>query len=114
MLLANWNREIPMHKWLIGFLFTVPVTASALTPIQCSQSSDMLFALLSGQRFPVPEFAQPVLRRAIEHVQANQHQDEPYWHSTMLFMECLRTQGDIDRMYDPRHVIDPSKTSKPA
>ena len=99
-----------MRSILFAALLTVTGAAqAALTPVQCSQASDMLYMLLNGQRFPVPQFAEPVLKRAIEHVQANRHQEDPYWHSTILFMECLRTSGNPAEMYDAKHLRDPSK-----
>ena len=92
-----------------ALLTTVGAAQAALTPIQCSQAADMLYMILNGQRFPVPGFAEPVLRRAIEHVQANRHQEDAYWHSTNLFLECVRTGGVADAMYDPKHMRDPAK-----
>jgi hypothetical protein len=99
-----------MKTLLITLALALPITThSAATPIQCSQAADMLHAILNGQRFDVPAFAIPLLEKAAEHVMANQGQRDPYWHSTVLFMECLRTGGDVAKMYDPRFVVDPSR-----
>jgi hypothetical protein len=99
-----------MSRFLLSVLLVLPIHAqAALTPMQCSQVSDMLYALLAGQRFPVPEWSEAVLRRAIDHTRANQHQQDPYWHSTTLFLECVRTGGQVDQMYDAKKMTDPTK-----
>lgn len=99
-----------MRSILFAALLAVTAPAqAALTPVQCSQAADMLYMLLNGQRFPVPGWSEPVLKRAIEHVQANRHQEDAYWHSTALFMECLRTGGNPAEMYDAKRFRDPSK-----
>jgi hypothetical protein len=99
-----------MKTLFITLALALPITTHAsVTPIQCAQTADMLYAILGGQRFEVPGFAIPMLERAFDHVKANQGQRDPYWHSTVLLMECLRTGGDVAKMYDPRFVVDPSK-----
>ena len=85
--------------------------AAPMTPIQCAQVADMLYILINGQQIPVPEWMHPMLRKAADHYRVNTGK-EPYWHSTRLLLECLRTSGNADEMYDPRRMADPDKVQR--
>jgi hypothetical protein len=105
-----------MRSIVAAAVLTLTGTAQAappLTPIQCAMSADTLFVLIQGQQVPVPEFMHPMLRKAAEFYRANSAK-EPYWHSTTLLMECLRTGGVASEMYDPRRMADPDKVQKVA
>jgi hypothetical protein len=100
-----------MRSLLFAACLTFAGSATAAAPmsaIQCAMTADALFVLIQGQQIALPEWMHPMLRRAAEHYRANQ-QKEPYWHSTTLLLECLRTGGVADEMYDPRRMADPEK-----
>jgi hypothetical protein len=104
-----------MRSLVFAFVLTAGAAHAAppLNPIQCSQTADVFFALLHGQPANFPSWMQPVLMKAAEHYRDNQSR-EPYWHTTRLFMECLRAGGVPEDMYDPRHMADPEKPRKRA
>jgi hypothetical protein len=95
-------------RFLLSALLLLPASSHAVTPVQCSQMADVLYALINGQQPRFPAEFQPFLMKAAEDYNKNPGRD-PYYYSTRLFMECLRTNGDLARMYDPRHLVDPEK-----
>jgi hypothetical protein len=92
---------------LLAAGLAMPASA-AVTPVTCSQLADVLYALLHGQPVRFPDEFRPYLVKAAEHWQS--HQTRPaYYHSTVLFMECLRTGGSVSEMYDERRIVDPEQ-----
>jgi hypothetical protein len=82
--------------------------AGKLPPIACAQVADALYMLIHGQPVQLPDWMRPFLVKAAEHYQKNPGKD-PYWHSTRLLLECLRTNGDLEDMYHPSKMQDPAK-----
>lgn len=99
-----------MRAFVFAVLLSVSGAAQAdrVPPIGCAQVADALYMLISGQQIPVPEWMRPMLIKAAQHYQANAGRD-PYWHSTRLLLECLRTNGNPMEMYDPVKMQDPAK-----
>jgi hypothetical protein len=102
-----------MRSVLFAILLTATGAAHAAprTPIECAMTADTLFVLIQGRQVPVPEWMHPMLMKAAEHFKASSNKD-PYWHSTRLLLECLRTNGVAEEMYDPRRMADPDKVQR--
>jgi hypothetical protein len=92
-------------------LLPAAVAAKPFTPVDCAKMADILFMYIKGQPVPYPEEYKHVLMRAAEFYERAPERDA-YFHSTTLFLECIRTNGDPKSMYDPRHLFDPEKPKR--
>lgn len=72
-------------------------------------TADLIHMLISGERVKIPPEVQPYVVAAHEFFSVSKNQDA-YYHSTIFFMECLRTGGDVKKMYDPKYLVDPTKS----
>jgi hypothetical protein len=84
---------------------------TAVTPIDCAQMADGIYALVKnanagGGPIPVPRSFEPYVKKANEFYMASDKND-PYFHSTTFLLECIRTNGDVNKMYDKKYMVDP-------
>jgi hypothetical protein len=93
---------------LSALAFVTLVSLPPMSPVKCAMVADMLYMLIRGQALSIPEEYYPYLEAAAAHY-VTSGKKEPYYHSTTFFLECIRTRGDVSRMYDPRHLVDPTK-----
>jgi hypothetical protein len=82
--------------------------AWSMTPVKCSQIADVIHALISGRQLQVPAEMHPYIQAAAKYFSESGDKD-PYTHSTVFFMECIRTGANLERMYEKRHLVDPTK-----
>jgi hypothetical protein len=82
--------------------------AWSMSPVKCSMVADAIFMLIQGQQVQLPPEFRPYVLAAGKFY-GESADKEAYTHSTTFFMECLRTGGDVSKMYDPRHLTDPTK-----
>ena len=94
---------------LIALMIGLWVPAAwAMSPAKCSMVADAIFVLVRGERIPLPADFHPYILAAGKFY-AEAGEKDPYYHSTTFFLECMRTEGDVSKMYDPRFLVNPMK-----